>query len=46
MMVDETTSLLPLFRIKKANDIRKQQPQIKASRDKNNSQRMDDFHLK
>jgi hypothetical protein len=46
MIVDETTSLVPLSRIKKASEIRKQHPQIKASLDKNNSQRMDDFHVK
>ena len=46
MIVEETTSLFPLSRVKKASEIRKQHPQIKASLDKNKSQRIDDFSLK
>jgi hypothetical protein len=45
MIVDEMLSLAQ-FLISKDTDRRKKMPQMKARRDKNNSQRMDDFRVK
>ena len=46
MIVEDIASLPPLLLIWIANESRKQIPQIKASLDKNNSQRIGDFRLK
>ncbi len=46
IIVEDTTSLFPLSRIKKTSETKKHIPQIKASFDKNNSQRIGDFRVK
>jgi hypothetical protein len=44
--VDETASLFAFLLTRKESEIKKHTPQIKASLDKNNSQRIGDFRLK
>jgi len=46
MIVDIIASSLIHFFIKRDMDNKKQMPQMKARRDKNNSQRMGDFRVK
>lgn len=44
--VEEKTSLISVFTIENTSQISMQMPDIKASRDKNKSQRMDEFRVK
>jgi hypothetical protein len=44
--VEEKTSLISVFTIDNTSQISMQMPDIKASRDKNKSQRMDEFRVK